>query len=387
MKTINITFVSTWPVVPDGIATFCDNLATSMPTEMNGQEIDWDVVEISKFDKSEEYLPEKVKFSFDPEKSDYSEIAKKINNSKTDMVIIQFINALYAENGRKVLELIDGLDKPVIVILHSIPMLDTQKDLKYKQELLKDMSKRKVSVVVMSNIAKEFLIDELGFSENNVHQIYHGAPTFKIVGGDERDKIRQGLGFSKDDFVAFNYGVLRQDKGIEQLIESIGKAKEENERIKLLIAGSDQDNGTYSSVLRNKIADLNLRDSVEFIEKFLSKEEIGSYLQATDALVLPQNNLGLHSSGTISYGLSAGALIISTPIFHAKEVLPNRGIIIDDNNPQTIADALLRVVEDKERQTLLRKNSHEFGEKIYWSKLSKNYINIVMNILNNESSA
>ena len=387
MKTINVTFVSTWPVVSDGIATFCDNLATSLPLEMNGQKINWDVVEVLRFPKTKDYLPEKVKFSFNPDDANYSEIANKINGSKTDVVIIQFINALYADNGRKILDLIDGLKKPIMIILHSIPMLESQKDVKYKQKLLKDMSRRNISVVVMSNTAKKFLQNKLGFSENSVYRIYHGAPIFKKVNDGEREKIREELGFKKEDFVVFSYGILRQDKGVEQLIESMEKVKSTDRNIKLLITGSDQDRGAYSNILKDKISNLGLSGNVVFIEKFLSEEEIGIYLQITDVLVLPQNNLGLHSSGTISYGLSAGALIISTPIFHAKEVLPNRGIIIENNSPQTIADALLKVVGDKDLQVSLRKSSYKFGEEIYWSKLSKKYINIVMNILDNESSS
>ncbi|NQU99966.1 MAG: glycosyltransferase [Parcubacteria group bacterium] len=235
----------------------------------------------------------------------------------------------------------------------------------------------------MSKTAKRYLIEELKFNKNKVHQIYHGAPKFKKLSSTDKEKIRTNLGFKNKDKIIYTYGILREDKGIREIINSLPRILQKEENAKLLITGSEQDSKKpYMKELKKIIKKKKLGKNVKFIEKFISQENIGKYLQISNLFITAQSNFGLHSSGTLSYALSAGLVIISTPTIHAIEVLKNRGSIIKNNNSLTISEAIVDILSDKAKYQRFKIKSEKFSKKIYWKNISKEYLTLFLKIIN-----
>ena len=58
-----------------------------------------------------------------------------------------------------------------------------------------------------------------------------------------------------------------------------------------------------------------------FRDQYVTTEELCSYLQAADVFVSPYLNEAQVTSGALSYAMGAGAAVVSTPYWHAKELL------------------------------------------------------------------
>ena len=68
-------------------------------------------------------------------------------------------------------------------------------------------------------------------------------------------------------------------------------------------------------------SELGVRDHVVFRDQFVTTDELCSYLQAADVFVSPYLNEAQVTSGALSYAMGAGAAVVSTPYWHAKELL------------------------------------------------------------------
>lgn len=384
-KKIKIAFLSTWPELTDGISTFCENLALSMPKEFENYSINWCVVRVKWLQQRRILHSNKIisDISYN-KKEDYKKAAELVNSSDVDLVIIQFINAIYGDGGNMVFEFIDNLKKPVLVILHSVAMLKEQSSLLSKQNLLKKFAIRNINVVAMTKVAENFLIDDLKFKRHNVNQIYHGAPLFKEISKTEKNRLRKKLGFLPTDKILFTYGVLRKDKGIEEIIQSLPIIQKKNDGVKLLLAGAEQTRG-YSNKIKTLISNLKLEDKIVFINKFIPQEDIGKYLQISDVYVTAQRNLGLHSSGTLAYALSAGSVVISTPTIHAKEFLKKAGLIVPIKDPDSIAKATIKLLSNNNEYAHKKEASKDLGKTISWPKITREYLKVGLDLIEQES--
>lgn len=383
-KQFKIAFMSTWPEIPDGIATFCENLALSMPKKYLGRSIDWKVLRLNWIDQSKILHKDKVVFTVDyNNQEDFRKAKEYINQSDFDVVIIQFINSIYGNFGKDLFNFLEGLNKPVLLILHSVATLKTQSKVELKRSILKELGKFDLNEVVMSKTAQSFLVDNKYIAKNKVHLIYHGAPKFRKVTVEEKNKLRLSLGFSKNDKILFTYGVIREDKGLIDILYAMDEINKKNPdfRVKFLLCGDEQDKGKpFIKKIRETIDRFNLQEQVKFIDKFIPQEDIGEYLQATDIFITMQTNLGLHSSGTLAYALSAGAAIISTPTIHAKELLKDAGIMTKASDSKMLADCIIKILSDNHFRQKIKRNSRKIGKSILWEETAKEYLKIAIKI-------
>ena len=69
------------------------------------------------------------------------------------------------------------------------------------------------------------------------------------------------------------------------------------------------------------VESLGIGEHVQFVNKYLSKEEIIQYLQMSDIYMTPYLGKDQAVSGTLAYAVGYGRVIVSTPYSYAKEML------------------------------------------------------------------
>ncbi|MFH1749885.1 MAG: glycosyltransferase [bacterium] len=382
-KKLKITFLSTWPEVNDGIATFCENLAKHLPEKFSGYKIIWNIARINWIRQLKDKDTNKIVFEVNSKNlDDYIKLAKYINTSDTDIVVIQFINNIFGGFGNYIFEFLKKNQKPVLVVLHSIPMFKTQSKLQLKQKILKKFKNFDLDLVVMSNTAKKFLSSKMGFKNNSLHKIYHPAPDFVKLSEIQKNNFRKKLGFDQKTKIIFTYGILREDKGILEILQALQILIQQKYNVKFLLCGKEQDSqGKYTKKIKALVSDLNLKNHFKFVNEFLEQKRIGEYLQSSDIFLTTQHNLGLHSSGTLAYALSAGSVIISTPIIHAQEILDGAGIIVPSKNPRALSVAVKKLLDDQTFYKRCQLNSKKIGRNLSWNKLSLKYLQIFWEIV------
>jgi len=102
--------------------------------------------------------------------------------------------------------------------------------------------------------------------------------------------------------------------------------------------------------------------------------------------VTPYLNEEQITSGTLSYAVGAGTAVISTPYWHAQELLEDgRGMLFDFNNYAQLGDILIDLLDNREKIEKLREAASEYGHKLKWPKIGAKYIEVASMAMENFS--
>ncbi len=89
-----------------------------------------------------------------------------------------------------------------------------------------------------------------------------------------------------------------------------------------------------------------MAEQVKFVDRFVGRVELGTWLEAADVFVAPSLDLDRTVSGTLAYAMGAGKAIVSTPSAYASEMLAGgRGRLVDSRlahelSPRAITELL-----------------------------------------------
>lgn len=374
-----ICFLSTYVPKPCGIATFThdllrhiDNYNILIPSRV-----------IAINGKNEEYdYPEEVVKIIEMDKiDDYREASDFVNNSDIEILSIQHEYGIFGgEYGEYLLEFLSNLKKPCVTTLHTVLPNPTQK----MREIVRKISEKSSSIVVMTNLGRELLKEFYGISKRKIELIYHGVPFFYLRPTDYfKEKINL-----KDKIVLSTFGLLSRGKGLEYVIYALPKILEEFPNVVYLIIGATHPNvvrnegESYREFLMKEAERLGVKDNVIFVNKFLPINELLEYLGATDIYITPYLNPGQITSGTLSYAIGCGKACISTPYLYAKDIFEDgkRGILVNFRDPEGISESVLYLLKNPEKKKQIERESYKLGQKMRWEKVAWDYLTLFSRI-------
>ena len=153
--------------------------------------------------------------------------------------------------------------------------------------------------------------------------------------------------------VAF-VGRVTPEKGIEQLIEA-AQLLRERPNIQFAIAG----NGALKDKLEKRSP-----SSIHFLGA-VSREDLSALLQEADVFCLPSRSEGFAT--VLLEAASCGAVPIITNFGGSDEMIPSSefGVLLPDNKPETIAEALTVAYDNRERLCDISHKIRVHAEKNY----------------------
>jgi glycosyltransferase involved in cell wall biosynthesis len=376
---MKIAYISTYPPRECGIATFNNNLLNAIGQHKNMVSEDSFVVAMNDADTIDEYeYPDEVKYIIRQEnQKDYIRAADYINTSLADACILEHEYGIFGgESGVYILPLLARLQKPLITIFHTI-----LKDPNYMQlTVLREVAKYSSRIVVMSHRAVGFLTSIYGIPFEKIQLIEHGVPDLEPKA---ENPVRNSLAF-KGKKVLFTFGLISRNKGLETVIEALPKIVEKNPDVMYVILGT-----THPGVIRNSGEEyrdslkrlakkLNVENNLTFINKFVSEQELHDYLTACEMYITPYLNEAQITSGTLSYAVGAGAAVISTPYWHAQELLADhRGRLFDFKDSVALADIVNELFDDPLKLKQLKSNAFEYGLHMRWPSTGEVFIDVL----------
>jgi glycosyltransferase involved in cell wall biosynthesis len=376
---MKIAYISTYPPRECGIATFNHNLLRAIGYDKSAVSEDSYVVAMNDSEHLDTYeYPPEVKYEIRQEnQKDYIRAADHINTSLVDACIMEHEFGIYGgENGVYILPLIARLQKPLITILHTI-----LKDPTYMQlTIIREIAKYSSRIVVMSHRAVGFLTSIYGISYNKIQLIEHGVPDLEAKADNP---VKESIAF-KNKKVLFTFGLISRNKGLETVIEALPQIVAKNPDVMYVVLGT-----THPGVIRNsgeeyreslkKLArQLGVADNLTFINKFVSEEQLFDYLTACDMYITPYLNEAQITSGTLSYAVGAGAAVISTPYWHAQELLAdNRGRLFDFKDADALANIVNELFEDQKKLDDLKSNAYEYGLHLRWPSTGQVFVDVL----------
>ncbi|RZK85952.1 MAG: glycosyltransferase, partial [Pedobacter sp.] len=326
--------------------------------------------------------PKEVKFIIRQQnQQDYIDAADFINKSDVDTCIIEHEFGIYGGNsGVFLLSLINNLQKPFITILHTV-----LKDPSFMQQtIIKEISLKSSKIVVMSKKAVLFLTSIYQIPQKSIELIEHGVPDLEPIPGNEVAKSD----LFKQRKVLFTFGLISRNKGLETVIKALPSIVERHPDVLYVILGNThpgvvKHNGEeYRDSLKSLAKELGVENNIAFVNKFVSEEELHQYLTACYVYITPYLNEAQITSGTLSYAVGAGAAVVSTPYWHAQELLAdNRGKLFDFKDDIQLAQIVNTLLDDENKHRELKNNAYQYGLKLRWPAIGNVYLKVLRNAL------
>ena len=371
--TINkIAFISDYPPRKCGIATFTQDLRNAI----NSQYPHTDTFLLSVNDISEGYnYPPEVRFEIQQnDVSSYRNAADYLNFNPADIVSVQHEFGIFGgPAGNYLLAILRDIKIPIVTTFHTILKMPDAEQMKVMKELIR-LSAR---LIVMTETGKEFLKEIYNADPSKIDIIPHGIPDMPFVDPN----------FYKDQFgvegknVLLTFGLISPDKGIENVLKALPRVIEKFPNTVYIVLGATHPNllrqqgESYRLSLERLANDLGINKHVIFYNRFVSIDELKEFIGAADIYITPYLNEAQITSGTLSYAFGCGKAVISTPYWHAKELLSdNRGIIVPFNDPKAISEAIEQLISNETLRHSMRKRAYIMGREMIWSNVAHLYM-------------
>jgi glycosyltransferase involved in cell wall biosynthesis len=374
-------YIGTYPPRECGIGTFTQNLFNAMTgADENSEKNESFVVAMNDFEQGYAY-PDEVKLTIRQEsQKDYLSAVKYINHSGADCCILEHEFGIYGgQNGVYILPLLHRLEIPVIVTLHTIIKTPSYNEKSILQEICK-MANR---VVVMSQKAIDFLIDIYDVQKDKIAYIEHGVPDLQFSQNETKKEFKL-----EKKKLLLTFGFISRNKGIEVAIKAMPKVVEQHPDILYMVVGKTHPNvlrhsgDEYRIYLTKLIKELQLEEHVILLDKFVNQKDLFKYLFASDIYITPYHNVAQITSGTLSYAVGVGSAVVSTPYWHASELLADdKGILFDFGNSNQLADVLIELLDKPEKRMQFRKKAYDYGKGIIWPKIGVKYNNLLQTVV------
>jgi glycosyltransferase involved in cell wall biosynthesis len=355
-----------------GIATFTTDLCDAIAAEYGAAGLL--VVAVNDPQSSYAY-PARVRFEIgECEISSYRATANYLNSSNVDLVCLQHEYGIFGGNaGSYVLQLLQQLNMPVVTTLHTVlrePDLD-------QRIVMQRIAARSDRLIVMSEYSSRVLRDVFRVPGEKIDLIPHGIPDLPFA---QPDVYKESLAIAGKS-VLLTFGLLSPNKGFESVIQALPRILSRHRNVVYVIAGAThphlraREGDRYRHQLQALARKLGVEKEVIFDNRFFSPQEMASLVGSADIYITPYCHEAQAVSGTLAYALGAGKAIISTPYWHAAELLSDgRGRLVPFEDPASIVTAAIELLDDDAARLAMRKRAYDYGRQMVWNRVAQSYM-------------
>jgi len=367
-----VAFIGSYVPRQCGIATFtsdlCEALAAADPQTA------YFALPINDREAGYEY-PSRVRFEIaENDLASYRRAADFLNINSVDLVSLQHEYGIFGgPAGSHVLALLRDLRMPVITTLHTVLREPNADQIRVMDEVAQ-ISER---LVVMTGLSAEFLQEIYKVPPGKIDIIPHGIPDVPFIDPN----------FYKDLFgvegrqVLLTFGLLSPNKGIENVIEALPEILKKHPQVVYMVLGATHpkllrhEGEAYRLSLERLARSRGVEQNVIFYNRFVSLEELIEFIGVADIYVSPHLDPAQVVSGTLAYACGSGKAVVSTPYWHAKELLADdRGLLVPFANPPAIAERVAALLDNEQERHAMRKRAYMMGREMIWPKAAARYI-------------
>jgi len=181
--------------------------------------------------------------------------------------------------------------------------------------------------------------------------------------------------------VLLTFGLLSPNKGIENVIQALPQILSKHKNVAYIVAGAThphilrREGDKYRASLQALAKEVGVESQVIFHDRFASPEEMAEFIGAADIYITPYRYEEQVVSGTLAYAMGAGKAIISTPYWHAIELLDDRrGALVPFQNPGAIAQKTIELLDTPAKRHAMRKRAYLFARDMVWKRVAQGYM-------------
>jgi glycosyltransferase involved in cell wall biosynthesis len=355
-----------------GIATFTTDLCSAISAEYGTARL----LAVPVNDTEEGYdYPARARWCLAQDSvTSYQEAAEFLNFNNIDMVCLQHEYGIFGgPAGSHILHLLRALKMPLVTTLHTVLREPDPNQLMVMEEIA-GLSDR---LIVMSQLSSQFLQEIFKVPGCKIDMVPHGVPDLPFLDPN----------FYKDRFgvegkaVLLTFGLLSPNKGIENVIQALPQILSKHKNVVYIVAGAThphilrREGDTYRAYLQDLAREVGVGAQVIFHNRFVSPEEMVEFIGAADIYITPYRHEAQVVSGTLAYALGAGKAIISTPYWHAIELLDDRrGALVPFQNPDALAAKTIELLDTPAIRHAIRKRAYLFAREMIWKRVAQGYM-------------
>ncbi|WP_368861251.1 glycosyltransferase [Frankia sp. AgB32] len=283
-----------------------------------------------------------------------------------DVAVVQHEYGVYGgPDGDEVLEVLDALDVPVIVVLHTVLVTPTP----HQRHVLEALVASADAVVVMTETARVRLVEGYRVHPLRVVVIPHGAADGRAAQAARADRP-----------TILTWGLLGPGKGIEWGIAAMADLADLDPAPRYVIAGQThpkvlaREGEAYRVRLAAQVRDLGLTGSVSFDDRYLDAVSLAALVRRADVVLLPYDSVDQVTSGVLIEAVAALRPIVATCFPHAVELLGDgSGLVVPHRDPAAIAAAVRSIITDKAVRTGLAGAAAVKAPDLLWPAVAGRY--------------
>jgi glycosyltransferase involved in cell wall biosynthesis len=319
--------------------------------------------------------PEVVRFEIEEQDlSSYLRAADFLNISNVDIVCLQHEFGIFGgPSGGHILGFLRELRMPVVTTLHTV-LREPRAD---QRRVMRELISLSTRLVVMAERGRRMLQEIYEAPAAKIDLIAHGIPD---VGFVDPTYFKDQFGV-EGKVVLLTFGLLSPNKGIEYVLKALPPILAEFPDVVYIVLGATHPNelrehGEAYRVSLEILAKKNrIEKNVIFYNDFVDLENLKEFIGAADLYITPYLNEAQITSGTLAYAFGAGKAVVSTPYWHAAELLAeDRGVLVPFRDAPAIAREVIGLLRDDTRRHGIRKNAYRIGREMVWSNVAQLYM-------------
>ena len=355
-----------------GIATFTTDLQQAVAA--TGATADTTIVAMT--DDGHHYAyPKAVRLQVHDEKiEEYEWAAQLLNSEQFDVVSLQHEFGIFGgEAGGHVMTLLSNLDMPIVTTLHTV----LAKPSPVQRRVLREIVDVSTSVIVMAEKARQLLRSEYDVPAAKIQIIPHGIPDCAFV---EPEAAKVGRGF-EGRAVILTFGLISPNKGIEIMIEAMPAILRRRPDAVYVVLGAThphlvrREGEKYRESLKKRTQELDIEAHVVFLDQFVDQATLIDFISMCDVYATPYLNEAQMTSGTLAYSFGLGKAVVSTPYWHARELLADgKGVLVPFGDSEAIGAEIAALLTDDARRQALRKVAYAHSRSMTWERTAERYL-------------
>jgi glycosyltransferase involved in cell wall biosynthesis len=367
-----IAFLGDYPPRLCGIATFTHDLCEAVAAAAPGSDC-WAGAVNDRVDAYQ--YPPRVRFEMDEKDLDsYRRAADFLNFNNADILCVQHEFGIFGgPAGSHLLALLKEVRMPVVTTLHSV-LRDPDPA---QRKVMDELAKRSDRLVVMARKGADILRDVYGVPDSKVDTIPHGIPDIPFA---DPGPCKAQFGV-EGRMVLLTFGLLGPGKGIEYVIEALPEIVRRHPNVVYLVLGAThphivaREGESYRLSLERLADDRGVKEHVIFYNRYVSLEDLKEFISATDIYLTPYLNEAQITSGTLAYVFGAGKAVVSTPYWHAQELLADgNGTLVPFRNPKAIAEGVCGFLDNPAHLLQVREKAYQIGRTMIWPAVARRYL-------------
>ncbi len=332
------------------------------------------IVAMTENGQSHAYPPVVIREIHEARPEEYLDAADLLNRGDFDVISLQHEFGIFGgPAGRHILALLDRLTVPVVTTFHTV-LAEPSAAERLVTDRIIALSAR---CIVMADKGRTLLISEYGSPPERIDVIAHGIPDAPFR---HQAEAKAQLGYAGRS-VILTFGLISPDKGIEAVIDAMPEILKRCPDAVYVVLGATHPNllrqqgEAYRQSLVERIDRLEVAESVVLIDRFVDLPTLLDHISMCDVYVTPYLNEAQMTSGTLSYSFGAGRAIVSTPYWHALELLcDGRGNLVPFGDSEATGRAIADLLTGEPRRIAMERRAYADSRAMIWPRSAERHL-------------